>query len=116
MKIKLTENELKQIVAESVRRILNEEELKGRLLNPSKESYWRTNLEELLDEVNDVCETLNLPSDYRHQPYIYLFRNALRELIQKDSYGDYPITQNEANKYRREWEYIKRNQCYDTYS
>lgn len=115
MKVKLTESKLKQIVAESIKKVLNEEKLKGYLLNPPKESLWRTELKKIFDEVDEVCETLNLPSDYRHTPYIYNFRDALRSLYMKDYFGDYTITQDDVNKYKREWEYIKQNQCYDEY-
>lgn len=114
-RIQINENDIRQMVTESVKRILKEEKLKGYLLNPPKESLWRTELKKIYDEVDEVCETLNLTSDYSHTPYIYIFRDALRHLYMKDYFGDYTITQNDVNKYKKEWEYIKQNQCYDEY-
>jgi len=114
-RIRLTESQLHKVIKESVKKILKEEELKGFLLNPSKESFNRNKLETLYDEVNNVCEKLKLPSDSIHQPYIYLFRDALHELITKDSFGEYNISDFEVKKYFREWEYIKNKECFDIY-
>lgn len=107
--IRITESDLHKIVANVVRNILKEEELRGMPLNAPENSYDRRQAYKLADAIDRKMIELNIKSDSHHQPVVCMLHKAVLEMIQSNDFHSLP-------KYTRLWQRMLETNNFDTWS